>query len=100
MATYIAVAMKILGSEGKDFELKPSDEVRLAIAFCTNHDQKDYFETAIQKAQSITENSLKTLREEHETWWTDFWLNSRVEISDSLLENYYYGSQYLLASCS
>jgi hypothetical protein len=98
--THIAVAMKILGAAGKNFTLNPSEKVKLVIAFCTNHDDEDYFNLAIQKAKSATENSLAVLRAEHVDWWKDFWSNSQIRIGDSLMEKYYYGSQYLLASCS
>jgi alpha-L-fucosidase 2 len=98
--TQIAMAMKIIGANGKDFRLNPSGKVIAAIGFCTNHDNNEYFETALAKVSSLTEESIMALRNAHEGWWKKFWSQSMVNISDTLIEKFYYGSQYLLASCS
>ncbi len=98
--THIAVTMKIIGADSTAFVLKPSSKVRLIVGFCTNHDRTDFMEGAFHKVRDVTEKSLSTIRRDHENWWSNFWSESRVEIGDSLIEKYYYGSQYLLASCS
>ena len=98
--THLTAAMKIIGAQSNAFVLKPSTKVQIVVGICTNHDQKNYFETALRKVESVTETSLMQLRKEHENWWRNFWSESKVEIGDTLIEKYYYGSQYLLASCS
>lgn len=98
--THLTAAMKIEGADNTSFVLEPSSSVRVVVGFCTNHDQEDYFEAAIQKVKTVSATSLKQLRIAHEQWWADFWSASRVEIGDTLIEKHYYGSQYLLASCS
>ena len=42
--------------------------------------------------------SLSRLRKEHLEWWREWWNRSRVFIGDYELEQYYYGSLYLLGS--
>ena len=98
--TQIAIAMKVLGGGLRDFQLKPSERVQVAISFCTNHDNDNYFQTAVAKVKNLTLHSIKTLRQDHETWWKEFWSQSMINIGDTLIEKYYYGSQYLLACCS
>jgi alpha-L-fucosidase 2 len=98
--TRIAMAMRILGANDRAFQLKPSEKVIAAIGFCTNHDNANYLDAALGKVRSLTEESIMAIREEHENWWKKFWSQSSVNIGDSLIEKYYYGSQYLLASCS
>lgn len=98
--TQIAISMKVIGSGGREFQLKPSEKVQVAIGFCTNHDNPGYFESAISKVKNLTHESIIGLRQDHEKWWNGFWSQSMVNIGDTLIEKYYYGSQYLLASCS
>ena len=98
--THLTAAMKIFGADSTSFVLKPSQSVRILISFCTNHDRDDYFGTAIGKVKSFTASKFKQLRQEHEKWWSGFWSESKIEIGDTLIEKYYYGSHYLLASCS
>jgi alpha-L-fucosidase 2 len=97
--THIAVAMNTLGTQSKTFTL--SDEpVTLIIGFCTNHDSSEYFEKTIEIVSTTNLEIVKGLRDDHEKWWSDFWSKSAVKIGDVFLEKCYYGSQYLLASCS
>ncbi len=98
--THLTASMKIMGAASSNFLLKPSGKVQLIVGFCTNHDKIDYFEEAFRKVKNVSEASLSQLRTEHEKWWSAFWSESKVEIGDTLIEKHYYGSQYLLASCS
>jgi alpha-L-fucosidase 2 len=98
--TGIAVAMKIIGGSELPLELKPDQKIQIVVSFCTNHDRDDYFETAIRRTNTVTGASLKKLRRDHVNWWAGFWSKSGIEIGDSVIEKSYYGSQYLLASCS
>ncbi len=98
--SHITAAMKILGADSNSFVLNPSKSVRILIGFCTNHDSEDYFNIVMGKVKSVTESQITKLWQEHEKWWAGFWSESKVEIGDTLIEKYYYGSHYLLASCS
>jgi len=98
--THIVMAMKTIGANGRKFTLKPSEKVYVIISATTNHETPDYAGTTIQNARQTTAKSIEELRKTNKTWWKNFWAESRVEIGDSTVEKYYYGSQYLLASCS
>ncbi|MEN9675175.1 MAG: hypothetical protein RIS76_1071, partial [Verrucomicrobiota bacterium] len=55
---------------------------------------------ARRRIESLTPERIDILRDAHRQWWRNFWSASYVELGDPLIERYYYGSQYLLASCS
>jgi hypothetical protein len=97
--TEIAIAMKITGDHQSSFVLKDIP-VKVVLGFCTNHESTDYLMTALNMTSEKNDKTLSTLREAHEQWWLDFWSRSWIEIGDDFLEQCYYGSQYLLASCS
>lgn len=98
--SHVALAMKTLGASGKTFTLNPSSKVVVAIGICTNHENANYLSTAQYRAKNCTLESVRKLDEINNLWWKKFWAKSKIEIGDTLLEKYYYGSQYLLACCS
>ena len=98
--THIVLAMKTIGAEGRAFTLKPGQKVYLVISACTNHDNPDYSNAAINNARNIDEPAIVKLRQNNANWWKDYWAESLVEIGDTTIEKYYYASQYLLACCS
>jgi len=55
---------------------------------------------ASQRASAITKLHIKSLEQEHLDWWKRFWLRSYIEVHDKVLEDYYYGSLYVLGSSS
>lgn len=83
----------------KKIKLNRSEEL-IAIAVCTNMEQEKYLEKAISLVKELSYNKIENLHTQHKKWWNDFWKLSSVKLSDSLLEKYYYASQYILASCS
>ena len=98
--SHIVMTMKTIGEEGRKFVLKPSDKVKVIITACTNHDTPEYAETAIRNIRQLSATSIEVLRKRNHDWWKDFWAESLVEIGDTAMEKYYYGAQYILASCS
>jgi alpha-L-fucosidase 2 len=98
--THIVMAMKTIGADGSSFTLKPRQQVYVVISACTNHDNPDYFEKAIQKTRDINESSVAELRQTNKNWWKDYWAESLVQIGDTTVEKYYYASHYILACCS
>lgn len=98
--SHIVMAMKTLGADGRKFVLKPSSKVYVVIALCTNHDTPDYSAIAIRNARNFSVKSIEQLRAANNEWWKNYWAESLVVIGDSTMEKYYYGSQYILASCS
>jgi alpha-L-fucosidase 2 len=98
--SHVALAMKTLGAKGKSFVLSSSSKVIVVVGICTNNENVDYLSTACSRLKNTTLQSVGRLDELNSLWWKKFWAKSHVEIGDTLLEKYYYGSQYLLASCS
>lgn len=98
--TEVAVAMKLIGADKPDFEVGKSHKVSVVLGFCTNHDDTEYLQKAILKVKEQSSAKLAAIQQAHEKWWSDFWQESSVCLGDSVLEKYYYGSQYLLACCS
>jgi len=98
--SHIALAAKAPGIEGNTFVLQPLQKTYIVIGVCTNHDNNKYLQSALNMAASATKASVLKLDNENKEWWKHFWSQSHIAISDTLLEKYYYGSQYLLACCS
>lgn len=98
--SHVALAVSVAGAKGNSFVLKPSSKIIIAAGICTNHENKDYLNTAIARAKAVTAASVKTFRQKNDNWWKQFWSKSYIIIGDTVLEKYYYGSQYLLACCS
>lgn len=91
------------GSEGTSdgFNLVPPGEpVTIVAGILTNHDAGDYLERVRKRIDNIGFEEIERLHSLHRAWWHDFWAKSFIEIGDPLVEKYWYGSQYILASCS
>lgn len=95
--THIALAMN---TEKDELILNPGETVRLVITVYTNHDTESWKNKAISEAIQVTDTFIKQLRWEHQTWWTNFWRLSHIDIGDTYFEKYYYQSQYLFACSS
>ncbi|MCY2930627.1 MAG: hypothetical protein NTV86_14240 [Planctomycetota bacterium] len=90
-----------IGKDGvAQFTLEPGRTLRLVACLASNHETPEYTRRATELAAALDEASLETLRTAHRKWWSDFWAQSFVEIGDEQIEKYYYGSQYIMASCS
>ncbi|NWJ53106.1 MAG: trehalose hydrolase [Bacteroidetes bacterium] len=101
--SHVAMAMKVLGGKpvSENIVMLPANEkVTITVTIYTNHDRKDWKDGAIREAGALTNVSVESIRREHEKWWTAFWAKSNVRIADTLLEKYYYASQYLFACSS
>ena len=82
------------------FVLSPAQPIVLVAAVVTDEESPEPLVEARKRVATLTLDRLETLRSAHRQWWRDFWSQSFVEIGDPLLERYYYGSHYLMASCS
>jgi hypothetical protein len=54
--------------------------------------------TAVADVRKIDATQIARLETQHHEWWKQFWLKSYVELHDKVLEDYYYGAQYVLGS--
>jgi hypothetical protein len=98
---HIAMAMKTVGAPGNNnIALQAGKKVIVAITIYTNFDKETWKKSAIDETASLTIDSVGKIKKEHENWWKQFWARSQVRIGDTLLEKYYYASQYLFASTS
>lgn len=96
----VAVGMKVLGQESAALSLQKGEKATIVLSFCSNHDQEAYVEGAVDLIKNVQQTDLSSLYSDHQSWWNTFWSKSRVQLGDPFLEQYYYGSQYLLACCS
>jgi hypothetical protein len=55
---------------------------------------------AVAKAQALAAADVDSMRTAHAAWWQNFWLKSYVRLGDPVLEAYYYGALYAVASAS
>jgi alpha-L-fucosidase 2 len=102
----VTVATQLLGTAARgvddqlEFTLKPGAKVRLVTAVLSGIDAPRHLESAKSRVPKITPAEIDKLNAAHREWWTHFWSESYVEIGDPLIEKFYYGSQYVIASAS
>lgn len=94
---HVALAMKVLPGAGM---LKPGETLTVTVTLYTNQDKENWKEAAIQEAAGLTTAGVETMRKAHQQWWSNLWKRSFIQIGDTMLEKYYYTSQYLFASSS
>lgn len=82
------------------FVLSPARPIIIAAAIVTSEESAAPLDEARRRIAALTLERLDQLRLAHRRWWRDFWSKSYVEIGEPLIERYYYGSHYLMASCS
>ena len=82
------------------FVLSPARAVIIVAAVVTSEESKAPLDEACRRVADLTLERLESLRQAHRQWWRQFWSASFVEIGDPLIEKFYYGSHYLMASCS
>lgn len=55
----------------------------------------------VNALKALTIEDIANYNQEHKDWWRNYWEQSYIELKDEdLLEQYYYGAQYLLASAN
>jgi hypothetical protein len=113
-----AVAIHLLGAEFSNivpagtrvigtFALKDNEPVQIVTVFASDAriglngpSMTELASQASTQAAHITAADVRTLEQKHLDWWKRFWLRSFVEVHDTVLEDYYYGSLYVLGSSS
>jgi len=56
--------------------------------------------SALGRAHRLSSSGIAKLEAAHRAWWKQFWLKSFVQLHDKVLEDYYYGAQYVMGSSS
>ncbi|RAP76849.1 glycosyl hydrolase family 95 catalytic domain-containing protein [Paenibacillus montanisoli] len=95
-----AIAMRCLSESSTSFELKPGGITHIISYVLTNHDVDTYLQESVASVKRFDESRLNELYAKHEDWWQHFWAKSAIDIGDELLEKFWYGSHYIMASCS
>ena len=98
--TEAAIAMRCLETDRGEFTLEPGHPITITVAIQTSHDAKTYLDDACARIAQLSHKKIESLRAAHVTWWRDFWSKSFIEIPDKLIEKFWYGSLYIMASCS
>ena len=103
----VAAVTRVIGTRGSAnadglrFRIEPGRDVYVVTAVASDLDSRDDVVVAATKAvQSLETGSLAGILASHRRWWSDFWARSYIEIPDKLIEQHWYGAQYIMASCS
>ena len=95
-----AAAMKLLGADELSLALRPGKPVTVVVAMASVFKHEAYTAAARKLAAGLDEAAVIALRQAHADWWAGFWGKCLVELDDSVLEQRYYLSHYVMASCS
>ena len=100
------LAMRIIGARvssekgGIHFTIPAGGRVTVAVAVMDNRDTEGYFHRAISDLQQASAKTIAATWSRHLVWWRKFWSKSFIEIPDKTVQAWWYGSLYVLASCS
>lgn len=95
--SYLVMAMN---QKNGEIIVEPGQRKTIVVTIYTDNDTKQWHETAIREASSVTEIFLEETKQKHLEWWDEFWGLSDVTFDDELLMQYYYQSQYIFACSS
>jgi len=103
----VAAATRVLGAEvkaegegGLRIALQPGKKAIVVTAILSDLDAKDPLAAAKHRVAGLKLADVAALNESHRAWWRGFWSRSFIEIGDPLVEKSWYGSHYLMGSCS
>ncbi len=82
------------------FIVPPAGRVTVLVAAFDDRDERGYFPAAMAALRHADAASVAASWSRHLAGWRRFWAKSYVDIPDKRLEAWWYGSLYVLASCS
>jgi len=100
------VAARAIGSDSAingnqiEFTLQSGQSYSLVCSVVSSIDSPSYQQLAVSKVSSLSQNDVEKMNGAHLTWWQNFWSQSYVQITDKTIEKIWYGSLYILGSCS
>ena len=100
------LALRVLGADATvrqgvtRFTVPPAGHVTVLVAAFDDRDEPSYFPAAIAALRQADAVSVAASWSRHLAAWRRFWSKSYVDIPDKTLEAWWYGSLYVLASCS
>lgn len=80
--------------------IAPGSRIFIITAVVSNLDDTRFSQMAEQLVRKYGVEELRDLKQEHRSWWRDYWKSSYIQIDDPLLEKFYYASYYVIGSCS
>ena len=96
------------GKVAAGFVIRPGRKVTLVVCFSSDKWiglAKDtraaaLKDSALRQARKVLSDpgKLTLLKDRHRNWWKKYWLQSYVDLHDSVFEKFYYGSLYMLGS--
>ena len=116
-----ALAVHILGTANDDLAattitpnastitvtLQPSFPIQLITAFRSDArigpagpTPEALLAQSLKLATAPSSENIPALLAEHRSWWKNYWLQSFIEIDDKTLNEFYYGSLYLMGSAT
>ena len=114
----VAIAVRLLGAKlsepvpGKDniagkFDLKAGHPVWIVAFFksdarigLSGPKTPELVRSAIEASRKLSHPEIARLERAHREWWKHFWLKSFIQVHDRVLEDYYYGAQYVMGCVS
>jgi Concanavalin A-like lectin/glucanases superfamily len=100
LATRI-IGARVSTENGKlRFEIPAGGKVIVAVAATDDRDSAGYFQSTMSELQRASVETVAGAWSQHVAWWRSFWSRSFVEIPDKTVQSWWYGSLYVLASCS
>lgn len=111
----VAVAVTLLGPDvrhrtSKDGEASmlftqwPRQSTLICTAIVSELDEgigdEGVADAALAMSRSVRARDEAQLDLDHQKWWRTFWRASLIEVSDPVIERYYYGALYLMACSS
>ncbi len=105
-APHGVLAMRVLGASpsisggGMRFDIPAGGKVTILVAVMDNRDTPHFFQAAVTAVRDANSQSVAAMWSQHLAWWKSFWSRSYIEIPDKTIQSWWYGSLYVLASCS
>ncbi|MDI3319846.1 glycosyl hydrolase family 95 catalytic domain-containing protein [Pinibacter soli] len=96
----IGFAAALLQSNMNVIKLAPHTRAIYAVALFSDIDASDPLRKAQSELSSLSSKKADALFIAHQGWWEKFWKRSFVQILDKVIEQHWYSTQYIMASCS
>lgn len=99
-ARKVALAGTLLDSKVNTIKLSPQAKTVFVATLFSDIDAGDPLKKAQTELSSLTLKKVDAAFIAHQAWWEKFWTHSFIEIPDKVIEQHWYSTQYIMASCS